>query len=210
MKVFVCPNRDETGKLIAAFRVHPEIWNGLILDIGCGSRYLKTLFPNGKVRYFGLDLFPPADIIATLESRLPFRDLKFDTVVGLDVLEHADNIFNAFNEICRVARKYILITMPNGFDVRSRIKFLLGMGISGKYGLPMDPPKDRHRWIFSLKEARRFVHARAECNKFEVLIEGYLMGPCRSILGGRILVHLLPNVFSPWYLVLLQRKECWE
>ena len=210
MKVFVCPNRNETGKFLAAFRVYPEIWSGLVLDIGCRSGHLKTLFANGKVRYCGLDLFPPADIIATIESRLPFRDSKFDATVVLDVLEHTDNIYEAFNEICRVTRKYILISMPNGFDIKSRIKFLLGKRIAAKYGLPMDPPKDRHRWIFSIKEARRFVQARAERNKFEVLIEGYLMGPRRSILGGKILVHLFPNVFSPWYLVLLQRKGCWE
>ena len=210
MKVFVCPNRDETGKFIAAFRVNPEIWNGIVLDIGCGSKHFGTLFQNGKVRYYCLDLFPPADIIASLELRLPFRDSKFDTVIALDVLEHTENIYKAFGEICRVARRYVLITMPNGLDVKSRFRFLLGMGISGKYGLPMDPPRDRHRWIFSFKEAQRFVHARTQGNNFEVLIEGHLMGPGRTILGGRILAHLLPNVFSPWYLVLLQRKGFWE
>jgi hypothetical protein len=37
------------------------------------------------------------------------------------------------------------------------------------YGLPLEPPKDRHKWFFSAQEATRFVEYRAEKNQMQVL-----------------------------------------
>jgi hypothetical protein len=76
-------------------------------------------------------------------------------------LEHLDNIHYAFDELCRVARRYVIIGLPNMYEWRFRVMFLMGKRLSGKYGLPVEPPQDRHRWLFSLKEARCFVQERA-------------------------------------------------
>lgn len=51
--------------------------------------------------------------------------------------------------------------------------YLLGKRISGKYSLPLDPPTDGHRWLFSLDEARKFVHYKVEKNGFSVMEEIY-------------------------------------
>ena len=41
------------------------------------------------------------------------------------------------------------------------------------YGLPLDPPTDRHKWFFSAQEAESFVHYRAEKNKMKILQMDY-------------------------------------
>jgi len=206
MNVFVAPSRDEMGKFQAVVRAFPNVWEGFILDVGCRSGNLRCVLQDSKVHYRGLDLFPPADFIGDLGVGLPFGDMSFDTVVALDVLEHIDNIYQAFGELCRVARKYVVITLPNAYEVKSRIKFLLGQRLSGKYGLPLEPPHDRHRWLFSLREAIAFTHARVQYHGFEVAAEGCLVGPRRGFMIGRLMVGYFPNLLCPWYLALLQKK----
>jgi len=208
VKIFSCPQPDEEGKFRGIVDAFSDIWEGYILDIGCRSRNLKHVLEerSARVRYLGLDLSPPADVIANLERGLPFTDKTFDVAVALDVLEHTDNIYKAFDEVCRVARKFVIITLPNAYELKGRIKFLFGCPISGKYGLPPDPPVDRHRWLFSFSEARQFVHVRARRCGFEIKDEGCLIGPRRSSMVSRILVSRFPNLFSPWYLALLKRQ----
>jgi len=206
VRVFVCPSRDEIGKFQGTVEAFPEIWEGLVLDVGCRSANLQRVLPNSKVRYFGLDLFTPADIVGNLEKGLCFQNESFDIVVALDVLEHTDDIYGAFSELCRVSRKYVLIALPNAYEVKTRIKFLMGRPISGKYGLPVEPPNDRHRWLFSLREAQAFTRALGERHGFEVT-EGCLVGPRRRLVLGHSLVRLLSNLLSPWYLALLCREK---
>jgi SAM-dependent methyltransferase len=207
VNLFVAPSRDEMGKFLGVLRAFPEIWDGFVLDVGCRSGNLKSALPNDQVRYCGLDLFPPADVIGNFEIGLPFENTAFDTVVALDVLEHTDNVYKAFRELCRVARQYVVITLPNAYDLKSRIKFLLGRRLSGKYGLPLDPPDDRHRWLFSLREAKAFTQAMGERQGFEVRTEGCLVGPRRGSSVVRLMVNQLPNLLSPRYVALLQHRE---
>ena len=76
-----------------------------------------------------------------------------------------------------------------------------------KYGLPTEPPADRHRWLFSWNEAKQFTHVLGQKNGFIVLEEGCLIGTRRSMAGGRLVAGLWPNVFSPWYIALLRRPQ---
>lgn len=199
----------QTGdsKFATMVRAFPRIWKGRILDVGCRSRKLKEALPSANVDYLGVDLQSPADIVGNLEAGLPLGQASSDTVVALDVLEHTDNIYHSFGELCRVSRSYVLIALPNLYDVTARKRFLCGQQISGKYGLPLDPPTDRHRWIFSFQEAEKFTHAMATKCGFEVVDEGCLIGPRRGAIGFRELVKRYPNVLSPWYVALLKRKE---
>jgi hypothetical protein len=137
-----------------------------------------------------MDLFPPANVIANLGSGLPFARESSDTVVALDVLEHTDDIHKSFSELCRVARSHVLIILPNMYEIQLRMKLLFGRQLSGKYGLPSQAPKDRHRWLFSFLDAKAFTHALADRCGFEVV---------------RQLVRLFPNLFAPGYVALLHR-----
>lgn len=205
MKVFICPKPGEDGKFQAVVKAFPSIWTGSILDVGCRSGKLKDALPKKNARYCGLDLSPPANIIGNLEEGLAFKDKSFDVVVALDVLEHTDNIWAAFRELCRVAKQYCVITLPNAYELKSRVNFLLGRRLSGKYGLPVEPVVDRHRWLFSLWEARNFIHAVGKQCGFRVTDEGCLVGPKRGSIASRLMVSMWPNLLSPWYLALLVR-----
>lgn len=205
MKVFTAPTRDERGKFIEVVRACPEeIWSGTILDVGCRSTNFKKALPDG-VSYWGVDLFLPASIIGDAQA-LPFTDKSFDVVVTLDVLEHTDNIHGAFAEVCRVARGFIVITLPNMYEVKNRIKFLFGKRLSGKYELTPKPPGDRHRWFSSLNNARIFVSELGKEYGFERFAEGTLVGPRRKRWIG-LAVRLFPNIFAPTYLAILQRER---
>jgi SAM-dependent methyltransferase len=206
MNVFLCPKRDEMGKFQGVVQAFPTIWEGSILDVGCRSTHLKRALPDGRVRYCGVDLFPPAHVVGNVEVGLPFADTSFDVVVALDVLEHTDDIYKAFGELCRVARRHVLCSLPNAYEVKSRIKFVLGQRLSGKYGLPLEPPGDRHRWLFSFLEARTFTHGMARRYAWEVRAEGCMVGPRRGSVGVGRIVSLFPNLLSPLYIALLEKK----
>ena len=206
MKVLVSHGPDEQGKLRSLAQAWPHLWHGRVLDVGCRSKVLQEVLPGGGVHYYGLDLFAPADVIGNLERGLPFPGAFFDTVVALDVLEHTDNIHDAFAELCRVSRQHVLIALPNAYEIASRLRFLRGLPLSGKYGLPPQPPADRHRWLFSLSEARTFLHVMGDKHGFETVAETSLIGVRRSVGGGRLLVARFPNLLSPWYIAVLRRR----
>lgn len=208
MKVFVAPGPGEMGKFQGVVKAFPpNIWEGLILDVGCRSKNFKRLISSRAVGYCGVDLSPPADVVANLEHGLPFFEASFAVVVALDVLEHTDDIHKAIGELFRVSRRFVVISLPNGYELMARLKFLLGRPISGKYGLPVEAPNDRHRWFFSFNEAKVFIHGISQKYGFEVAEEGCLIGPRRGFAIGRAMTGLLPNLLSPWYLVLLRKRE---
>ena len=207
MKILLTHGPGEIGKLRSLALAWPEVWQGRVLDVGCRSKILQSVLANGSVRYHGLDLYAPADVIGNIEQGLPFMDALFDTVVALDILEHTDNIYRAFAELCRVSHHYVLIVLPNAYEVTSRIRFMCGQPLSGKYGLPPEPPLDRHRWLFSWNEAKRFIQVLGPKHGLTILEEGCLIGARRGAVGGRRLVRLSPNMLSPWYIALLCRLQ---
>jgi SAM-dependent methyltransferase len=193
------------GKFHAVAQAMADAWQGSVLDVGCRAGAFERVLPPSRVRYVGLDLVPPADVVGRLDAGLPFHNASSDTVVALDVLEHTDDIHRSFAELCRVARTHVLVVLPNLYDIGYRFKFLLGRRPSAKYGLPLEPPPDRHRWLFSFREAKRFTHALGQRHGFTIKTEGCLVGPRRGAAGCRFLVRLCPDLFSPWYLALLER-----
>jgi len=206
MKTLVSPNGDR-GKFVTIVREFPSVWKGRILDVGCRSQQLKQVLPQQTKDYLGVDSSPPADVVANLGIGLPLDEGYSDTVVALDVLEHTDDIYHSFSELCRVSQKYVLIALPNLYEITIRKRVLFGQEISGKYGLPIVPPKDRHRWIFSFREAEIFTHAMAKKCGFEVAEEACLIGRRRNVMGMRNLVNVFPNLLSQSYVALLKREN---
>lgn len=95
-----------------------------ILDVGCGNGAFLNSLPNGY-QAVGLDSSQEAlkyvkgkaihgDIAA-----LPFESESFDLVTCLEVLEHLPSgVFEkALSELQRVAKKYIMISVPNNEDL---------------------------------------------------------------------------------------------
>ncbi len=95
-----------------------------ILDVGCGTGYVTDIISGSlKVNVVGCDLdkkrlsvarrhFNQEVIVADV-TRLPFRDGSFDAVVAMEILEHLQNPDPALSELKRIARRYLVITVPN-------------------------------------------------------------------------------------------------
>lgn len=147
------------------FQRHIE---GKVLDVGCAQRYLEAMRPD--LDYLGIDMGGEPDMRIDLErvDRLPFDDAAFDTVVCCDVLEHLNNLHHVFGELVRVSRTKLVISLPNCWTA-ARMRIARGRGEIGLYGLPPEPPEDRHKWFFSLTEGRAFVLAMARRHDLDVL-----------------------------------------
>lgn len=205
-----CFFRSNKEKLEIISTYFPHIFSGRVLDVGCGERYLKELI---QADYVGIDKYGKPDVLKDVSKELPFEDKSFNTVAAFDVLEHMDDIYFIFDELCRVSRNYVVITLPNMFEWRFRLSFLFGKFASGKYGLPEDPPLDRHRWHFSFSEAKKFIKKRTEKNNFMISQEIICYCKYNKILPriinkiGSLLGRKFQNLFASHYLVILERKR---
>ena len=98
---------------------------GSILDVGCGfGAYSGHLRNDGRV-CVGCDInlqylrraAQEGLPVVNVDSKLPFPDGSFDSVLLFEVLEHVPDIKTILNESFRVARKNVLITVPNSENV---------------------------------------------------------------------------------------------
>lgn len=143
-----------------------------ILDVGCDQAYLRNLIDSTS-RYYGVGNDGIVDQVINLEvDLLPFETDSFDCVLCLDVLEHVENIHEMFDELCRVARAYVILSLPNAYST------FWDMLRAGEYSpntpmkyhnLPTTTPEDRHKWFFCISEARRFVEYRAALCGMEIV-----------------------------------------
>jgi SAM-dependent methyltransferase len=161
-------DRPSKAAYIAA-KYGPLLTTGSVLDVGCDRKHLAAHLRAG-VRYVGVDVCPEADIIIDLERPpLPFENASFRTVLCADVLEHLDKAHAVFDELCRVASDSVIISLPN--PMRNLLLWLAD-GAPGQrlkfYGLPSEPPPDRHRWFFGYEDAVGFITERAAANGFRV------------------------------------------
>jgi len=182
--------------------LRPEV--ATLLDVGCRDAILKR-YLRPDIRYSGVDIIPGpgVDHIANIEEGLPFADRAFDAVVALDLLEHTNNIWFAFDELVRVSRRQVVIVLPNMYHWQSRIRFLLGREM-GKYVLPVDPIMDRHRWLPSYIGARHFCLERAKMHGMSVT-EHVLFGGRRTAPVDWILAKLSNNLAAWAVMHVLER-----
>jgi SAM-dependent methyltransferase len=203
MKPLAMTGEGSEAKVAAIVGGTLPIWSGTVLDVGCRSREIeRALATDGSAPYVGVDLAATGDVVADLGDHLPFPNDSVDIVVALDVLEHTDGIHAAFGELCRVARRNVVLSLPNEFDVKQRFLTLRGRH-TGKWGLPVDAPLDRHRWRFTLGEAQEFCRYSAATNGWCVDAEYALIGPARNSAIGLALIARWPGLFVPTYVAVL-------
>lgn len=104
------------------------------LEIGCGTAgFTRALASAGvDVQCADVDLWHPdlEGVVHTtgadLSGTLPFESEAFRAVVGLEVLEHVTDPFNAVSEMARILKKegQLFLTLPNFWNVRARWRFL--------------------------------------------------------------------------------------
>ena len=140
--------------------------------MGADECYLKRHLDEGT-SYWAIGLGGHPDQQVNLElGEIPFPDKSFDCILCLDVLEHLEQIHQIFDECCRVARQNVIISLPNPLGVvYNQLRFgdYRPGQLSKFYGLPLDPPSDRHRWFFSYEEAEKFILYRAGLKGMRIL-----------------------------------------
>ncbi len=154
---------DRVTKASWIARTFAPVLRGRILDVGCDEGRLRHEIQDPSARYIGLDVNPGADVVLDLDlGDLPFEDRAFDCVLCTDVLEHLTRPHEVFDELCRVSADTVIVSLPN--SVRSLLLAILegGEGRLKHYGLPAEPPADRHKWFFGFEDAASFVRERAE------------------------------------------------
>ena len=165
-KLLYNPNREDRVNFVA--KKFKNYLKESILDVGCDESYLRELIPN-NVKYVGIDIGGKPDFVVNLEEEKldRFDDNSFYTVVCTDVLEHLNNLHDVFDDICRVSKKYIIISLPNAW-VNFKYPLISGKKEYKRYGLPLNNPGDRHKWFFNYEEALKFLIERGKMNDFVI------------------------------------------
>lgn len=203
------PYTDRASKAEHIAARFGAILKGSVLDVGCDQAPLRRLVAPGT-RYVGVDLDPAAaDFIIDLDrQRLPFAPGSFDTVVCTDVLEHLERCHEVLDQLCAIARRHVLVSLPSPLHatldgVRAR-----NNGWKKFYGLPCEPPEDRHRWFFGFDDARTFLETRARRCGFGIRqldVESASGRPWRDESGADVLDQ--PNTRYGILWCVLQRDE---
>ena len=160
-------NREDRNRFASEWisgSILPE--GGNILNIGGGGkRHLQSKL-GASYQVFEVDLDGDCDLIFDLDSGpLPLEGKAFDLSCAFDVLEHLENFHSVVDEIVRISRDGVLLSLPvaTGEAIWSNFLFLLDRanpyesGVRNKfYGLPLSPPADRHRWWLSFADIIRY------------------------------------------------------
>ena len=142
-----------------------------VLDIGCRNGVLgKTLARRAAGRplptYIGMDLDVHDDFavaaVCDLSAGLPLHDGAVDMAIGLDVVEHLDDFQGGLEELTRVSRRYVAVTLPNIAHAIYRAQFLRRGRVGAKYDLAYGYGKDRHRWLTVLPQTDASLRAFAD------------------------------------------------
>ncbi|GMO50271.1 MAG: hypothetical protein Ta2G_07650 [Termitinemataceae bacterium] len=93
-----------------------------VLEIGIGPGILGTILKKINCPYESIDIdkeLEPDHVGSILQ--MPFPDKNYDTIVCFQVLEHLayENFTIALNELFRVARKCIILSLPDAGPVIS-------------------------------------------------------------------------------------------
>ncbi len=158
-------NRDARAEHIV--KRYGDSLTGRVLDVGCDTRRIKKLRP--ELDYFGVDIGGEPDMQIDLQAAgaLPLDDASFDTVVCTDVLEHLDNLHAIFAELLRVCRGRVILSLPNCW-YSFRRPIAKGRGEARHYGLPLEPPPDRHRWAFNAEQIVAFLAAHQATHGYRI------------------------------------------
>ena len=183
-----------------------------ILDLGCGyGAYSLALAAAGR-RLIGCDINPkyvagasasgvPAIVV---DSALPFADRSFDTVVLLEVIEHVPQIDAILREAFRVARRNVLITVPNAESLERLAEndVTYAHMLSSDHVHFFDPP--------SLRELLAGYAGAIDIHRGDPIYPFWFLSRSAAYYALRVLYRiglLKPAVFTRLYAVASVRKN---
>ena len=183
-----------------------------VLDLGCGfGAYSRALVKEG-LKCFGCDInfdylrkaagygLP----VTNVDSVLPFKDGSFETVLIFEVLEHVFDIEKVLAEAFRVARKNVLITVPNSEGIEQ----LKVNDVTYAHMLSSD-----HLHFFdpsSLEVLLRRYSKQVSIERSDPIYPFWFLGRSLPFYGLKLLFHLgllKPRFFSRLYAVASIREN---
>lgn len=99
-----------------------------LLDVGCGDGAATALFPCRKTGIdpsAGLLKKAPFKTVHGKAEKLPFPDKSFDIVISLTAAHNFDDVEKALNEIKRVAKRDIVVSVLKRSSRFQRIEKLI-------------------------------------------------------------------------------------
>jgi SAM-dependent methyltransferase len=188
-----------------------------VLNLGGGG--MRSLGKNLGSDYsvYEIDIHGDCDLILNLDSvnKLPFENNSFDLCCAFDVLEHLENFHLINDELLRVSRRFILLSLPNsGAEILPRIFknnplsfFDPARGFYSKfYGIPLVRPADRHRWWMYFADIVRYyywISFRFQCSvEFWISKKSWQPSLARIFLSG-VAWH---NLKVPYVWIKLTKK----
>ena len=201
------------GEHYGAFVRFARRYSGLtVLDLGCGfGAYSGALMQEGQ-KCFGcdinLDYLRKAAAhglpVVNVDSMLPFRDRSFDTVLIFEVLEHVSDVERVLSEAFRVARKNVLITVPNSENIEQ----MKANDVAYAHMLSSD-----HVHFFdpeSLEELLQRYSKNVSIERSDPIYPFWFLGRSLPFYGLKILFRfglLKPRFFSRLYAVAGVREN---
>lgn len=190
-----------------------------ILDIGCGAGSVSEELVRRGHTVHGIDIIEEgvsrakkrgliAEVYDLNQVPLPFEDGSFDCVLALDVLEHIFDPMALLKEIKRLLRVsgYAIIFLPLHFDLRQRLRMLVGKGLIQYEHLMYDPNcvawEYFHIRFFTLYEAEAFITAGGffiERRVYRPIVTANIGWPGKLLLNirtARFLAPRLPSLFA--------------
>lgn len=166
-----------------------------VLEIGVGDRVVGRVLAGQGIAYTCADIAEDLkpDVVADVTA-LPFPGNSFDTVCAFEVLEHLpfDRFETAARELARVARRYVVISLPHfGPPVKFSLK------------LPFLPEV---RLAFKIPYFR--AHRFDGQHYWEIGKRGYPPRRVRAILGrlGSILEEFVPFENQYHHFFVIEKK----
>ena len=136
-------------------------------------------------------------------AKLPFGDREFDGTICIETLEHLESPNLIANELFRVTRNNVLISLPNSWR-DARVPIRRGHGTIAHYGTPYTlAGMDRHRWFFNITQGICYLHSLTPSDfSIEILIleppRNRVIRSLRGLLNrrGQYLNKYAQNVYA--------------
>ena len=190
-----------------------------ILNLGGGgARHLQENISSEHIEVYEVDVQGDCDLKVNLDSleALPFEDGSFDVVCAFDVLEHLEKFHLLNEEMLRVAKDHVLISLPNSaaelfcefFRNKPQKDPDLDRGVFSKfYGLPLVPPEDRHRWWIYFHDIIRFYYYFSQ--KHDATLEFWTprLNARKKIFKSIFGTHIYHALFCPAVWVKISKRR---
>ena len=147
-----------------------------------------------------------ANIIQDLNKsqKIPVKDESFDLVVLSQILEHLATCDQLIVESKRIAKKYILVGLPNELTIDNRLKFLMGRGFGWRGYNPYG-----HKHFFTIQDIEKFINKFFGSYNRKYYLFGVKGGRFIPLFLRKFLAKTLPTLFAKevYYLINIQNEK---